>query len=183
MNPGELLNTINGLPAHPLLVHAVVVLIPLSAIGAVLISVVPAWRRRYWLPVLALTVVAVAAVPLAKEAGERLFARLGSPNDPVLRRHTELGDHLLPYALVFAALLILLLVFGRLADRAWVAAVEMAQQEPDIIDIAPSPPRLWRVITVLVSLLLIASAAVVTYQVYLTGDSGSSSVWSDVGRG
>jgi len=39
--------TINGLPLHPLLVHAVVVLLPLAAVGSIIIAVVPKWRRRY----------------------------------------------------------------------------------------------------------------------------------------
>ncbi len=35
-----------GLPAHPLLVHAAVVLVPLAAIGVVLIAFWPAARAR-----------------------------------------------------------------------------------------------------------------------------------------
>ena len=35
---------INGLPVHPLVVHAVVVLVPLAALGTIAIALRPAWR-------------------------------------------------------------------------------------------------------------------------------------------
>ena len=38
---------INGLPVHPLVVHAVVVLLPLATLGLIAIAVRPAWRRTY----------------------------------------------------------------------------------------------------------------------------------------
>ena len=38
---------INGLPLHPLVVHAVVVLSPLAALGGLLYAAVPRWR--WWL--------------------------------------------------------------------------------------------------------------------------------------
>ena len=38
---------INGLPVHPLVVHAVVVLLPLAALGTIALAVRPAWRRPY----------------------------------------------------------------------------------------------------------------------------------------
>ena len=72
--------TINGLPLHPLLVHAVVVLLPLAAVGSIIIAVVPKWRRRYWLPVLVLAVLGIGAVPITQQAGEALYNTIkGSP--------------------------------------------------------------------------------------------------------
>ena len=38
---------INGVPIHPLVVHAVVVLLPLAVLGTIAIVVRPAWRLRY----------------------------------------------------------------------------------------------------------------------------------------
>ncbi|WP_233625292.1 hypothetical protein [Actinoplanes sp. ATCC 53533] len=40
------MGTVNGLPAHILLVHAIVVLLPLAALLLVLTAVWPAARRR-----------------------------------------------------------------------------------------------------------------------------------------
>ena len=49
------IETIFGLPAHPLLVHIPVVLIPLCAAGAVWIVVWPSWRPRIGWIVVALS--------------------------------------------------------------------------------------------------------------------------------
>jgi len=40
-------DTINGIPVHPLVVHAVVVLLPLAVFGAFAIVVGPGWRKQY----------------------------------------------------------------------------------------------------------------------------------------
>lgn len=204
--------TVNGIPLHPLLVHAVVVLLPLSAVGAVVIALIPRWRRRYWLPVLVLAALGIAAVPITQKAGEDLQTRLGPLKNPELDRHTQLGGDLLPYALAFGVMLIVLLVAGRLADRERDAVVQSGQyglrQQPvaagvhsldeleeghegglrgderpeePLEDTPPMVSRFWRVITVLVSVAVIASAVAVTYEVYLVGDSGASAVWKGVG--
>jgi hypothetical protein len=108
--------TVNGLPLHPLLVHAVVVLLPLAAVGSILIALYPKWRRRYWLPVLVLAVLGIGAVPVTQEAGEVLYDQL-KVNNPALNHHADLGHALLPYAGAFGVMLVLLLVVGRMADR------------------------------------------------------------------
>ena len=41
------MDTISGLPAHPLLVHVPVVLLPLAAVGVIVMLIRPAWHRRY----------------------------------------------------------------------------------------------------------------------------------------
>lgn len=38
---------INGIPLHPLVVHAIVVLLPLATIGTLAIALRPRWRTRY----------------------------------------------------------------------------------------------------------------------------------------
>ena len=85
---------INGLPLHPLLVHAVVVLLPLAALMLILGSVWPAARRTFGIltPIIALA--SLIAVPLTTQAGEAL-ERKTEPS-AILEKHTELGDHLLP---------------------------------------------------------------------------------------
>ena len=66
------LDTLFGLPAHPLIVHAVVVLVPLAAIGGIAIAL-SAWVRAHigWL-VVAFAVAGVVLVPLATGSGEAL---------------------------------------------------------------------------------------------------------------
>ena len=78
---------VNGLPAHVLLVHAVVVLVPLAALLAVVAAVWPAARRRlgFLTPLVAL--LALAGVPLATEAGEWLEEHV--PESPLVEQHAS----------------------------------------------------------------------------------------------
>ena len=57
---------------HPLVVHAVVVLLPLAALGVVALAVRPAWRGRFGVLVVVIAALATAAVPLATDSGESL---------------------------------------------------------------------------------------------------------------
>ena len=66
------MKTIFGLPAHPLLVHIPVVLLPLAAVGAVMMAVRPAWNARYRWAVLVLGAVGAVGVVLAADAGQSL---------------------------------------------------------------------------------------------------------------
>lgn len=90
-----LFDTIGGLPLHPLVVHAVVMLLPISAVALIIIFFVPRWRKQYgWLTLIAMAAGAGAAV-VAKESGEALAARVGLPE-----QHQQLANILVPVALV-----------------------------------------------------------------------------------
>lgn len=88
-----MLTTILGLPTHPLLVHGVVVLLPLLALGTGLLSWRPAWWSRLAIPVAAANLVVFALTFLAKESGERLEHQV--PKTAAVHEHAEVGD-LLP---------------------------------------------------------------------------------------
>lgn len=93
-----MLDTFNGLPLHPLIVHAVVVLLPLAALGVIAVTIRPARLARYGRLVVAVTAAAVLAIPLATSSGERLAARVGEPGV-----HAELGDTLIWFAVPLLA--------------------------------------------------------------------------------
>ncbi len=80
-----------GLPAHPLLAHAPIVLIPLTLILAI---VTVAWRR-YTRPLslvlLGLSFVTAGAAFLAAESGEKLQRRLPNGEDAAIVNHASLG--------------------------------------------------------------------------------------------
>ncbi|WP_309114131.1 DUF2231 domain-containing protein [Saccharothrix sp.] len=163
--------TIFGLPAHPLLVHAVVVLLPLAAVAAAALAVVPRWRQRYAWPLLGVTVLGVGAVLPAQKAGEQLEARLANLENPLIQRHAELGNDLLPFALGFFVVVVALLVAGRLADRERAAAADDT-----------NVPKTWRRISVVVAVLVIAAGTAATVQTVRIGHSGSTAVWTGVGQ-
>ncbi|WP_158846481.1 DUF2231 domain-containing protein [Saccharothrix deserti] len=162
--------TIFGLPAHPLLVHAVVVLLPLAAVGAAALAVVPRWRQKYAWPLLGVTLMGVGSVPLAQWAGDQLYAQLAALENPLIQRHADLGNDLLPFALGFGVVVVAMLVAGRLSDRERTAAAEDS-----------AVPKTWRRIAVVVAVLVIAAGAATTVQTVRIGHSGSTAVWDGVG--
>ena len=95
---------IRGLPLHPLVVHAVVVLVPISAIGMVVAMAVPRWRSPLqWYALVGLGVGAVGTY-LAKISGDSLSAAVGLPTDhanliraPRRRRSTSAACRVFPW--------------------------------------------------------------------------------------
>ncbi|MBB1508308.1 cytochrome b5-like heme/steroid binding domain-containing protein [Tessaracoccus sp. MC1756] len=81
-----MLEDILGLPAHPLFVHLPVVLLPLSAVSIVALTLRPAWRPRFALPVLGLLALGALGAVAAWGTGDDLAAKVGLPVT-----HSELG--------------------------------------------------------------------------------------------
>lgn len=172
--------TVDGLPAHPLLVDAVAVLLPLAAVCAVGLAVHRRLRRRFAWPVLTLTGVAVVTVPLAQATGRQLAAYLAKP-DQVLGRHEQLGNELLPYALGFGVAVVFLVVAGQLADRERAAAIRAEHEKSTARDTpVRRVPTTWRRISVLASVLVIVLAVLTTADVVRIGLTGAQSVWQGV---
>ena len=66
-------DTVNGLPAHPLFIHIVVVLLPLSAIGMIALVVIPQFRgkvQKYF--VASGVLISLVGAFIAKESGAAL---------------------------------------------------------------------------------------------------------------
>ncbi len=147
-----MVSTFNGLPAHVLLVHFVVVLAPLTAILAIVCAVWPAARQRLVWLVLVLAIATTALTPLTVEAGEWLEHRVGS--SPALETHAERGDTMLYFALALLAAAILL-VFAHLRALGVAARAVIA-------------------------VAVIAASAATIVAVIRIGDSGSQAVWGGV---
>ncbi|GLZ31159.1 hypothetical protein Lesp02_33470 [Lentzea sp. NBRC 105346] len=165
-----MLQTVFGLPAHVLIVHAVVVLLPLGALGSIAAALRPRWRQRYAWPVLGVSLVGALSATAAKIAGENFQERLkqAGVDNELIQKHAALGAQLQNWALGFGAAVIVLFVAGRLADR---------ERSAD----GPGVTKTWRRISVVVSVLVIALAVVTTVQTVRTGHSGSTAVWTGVG--
>src|SRR4051812_44177786 len=133
------MTTINGLPAHILLVHAVVGLVPVTALLVVLVAVWPAARRRLTWAAAALAVMTLIAVPVTTEAGEWLEHRV--ERTALLRAHTELGDTMLPWAIGLAVVALAILARMVLAERAAGRAVPVAVGDGPGTTRAPAPVR------------------------------------------
>lgn len=166
-----MLDTIGGIPLHPLIVHAVVVLVPLASLLLLLAAV--SQRFRHWAGLLTpiTATVALVLVPFATQSGEALEKRVEA--SPTLEEHTELGDSLLYFMIVLAALAWALWFLDRRARAAAVAAGNAA-------DGAPATVARSGLLTAVIVLSVISVLAT-TVQVVRIGHSGASASWSDVG--
>lgn len=103
------LKTIFGLPAHILVVHAAVVLVPLAAIAMVLITCVPRWRSSHSLLGALFSAAAVTTVALASQTGESLAESVKRTD--LVRHHVQQAENVLPFtiglAVIAGALLLL----------------------------------------------------------------------------
>jgi hypothetical protein len=85
---GGLFGSVAGLPLHPLVIHASIVLIPLVAIGALVMSYLPSFSRRYGKLILVIALFAQLSLFLAKVTGEAFEEIL----DKDMGNHAELGE-------------------------------------------------------------------------------------------
>jgi formate hydrogenlyase subunit 3/multisubunit Na+/H+ antiporter MnhD subunit len=101
-------DTIFGLPVHPLVIHAVVVLLPLASVAVLAAAFWPKFRRWAGPLPLITSVVATVLVPVATESGESLEQRLGAGSNPLVLKHEALGDLMIYWSigLVVAAALV-----------------------------------------------------------------------------
>jgi len=164
-----MLDTIFGLPVHPLVVHAVVVLVPLAAVGAIACTL-STWVRAHvgWL-VAAIAVLDVALVPVATGSGESLEEEVGE--SALLEKHAELGEQLLPFVVVLALGCVAVMALARLADRRADGA--------DGADGAVVPAWAGRTMVLVVAAVTILAAVGTLVQVARIGHSGAKATWSD----
>lgn len=162
------LNVVNGLPAHVLIVHFVVVLVPLSALAVVVGAMWPSAARRMGMVLPLLALVTLASVPLATQAGEWLEKHVDS--NALVRRHTELGDGMLPWA---AGLFVLATVIWWTNRRP--AAAEAAPGERT----RSASSRSVLVLRIVAAVLAVGVASGAVVEVYRIGDSGAKAAWHD----
>ncbi|HEX2896199.1 MAG TPA: hypothetical protein VHO29_19505 [Marmoricola sp.] len=152
---------INGLPLHPLIIHAVVVLVPLGALSAIGFAVVPRWRWLLRWPTLVLAVAAVVLTRIAVVSGTRLKADRQLGGD-LVHRHQVWG-HRLEYAVwVFAVVAIV---------AWWVLPVVMP-----LVGRVDRPSPLPSAVAVVAVLLPVTAAVVLVFAV-ITGDAGAQALW------
>jgi hypothetical protein len=157
------MNTVNGLPAHVLLVHGVVVLLPLSAFLLALTALWPAARRRLAGPNVLLSVLVVLLVPLTTGAGEWLERRV--PDNSLVHAHAEMGDSAIFYAIPIAVLAVVVCWRNR----------ETSAADGRRTYLAPRSAAVTGVVAVLAVFVGAAGA----FGIYRIGDSGAKAAWTD----
>ena len=144
---------ITGLPIHPLINHGVAVLVPLAAIGALLVIFIPKLRLAYAPLVLITVLLATISAFIATQSGEALAERVGLPN-----AHATQGERLSYVVLAFAILF-----------TTWFA-LERSDQMRKVF--ASSIKRVLKVVIPITAI----SSFVLTI---LVGHSGAQATWED----
>lgn len=147
---------LNGLPLHPLVVHAAVVFGPLAALTALVHAASGRLRDRLRWPMVVAALVATGSVLAAYVTGDDLLRnRPGLEQNAQVDTHEEHAELLVWLTIGFAAV-------------AWVAA--WLHQRAGAVRL-------------LLSLALAASALAVLVQVAITGEAGSRAVWGSATSG
>jgi uncharacterized membrane protein len=152
------MTVIHGLPAHVLFVHFLVVLAPLTALLEIACALWPAARRGHlvWFTAI-LAVVTTVLTPITANAGGWLYDLRRNP-DSILRKHAELGDTMIYFAIALLVVAVALLVLGVIERRSG------ARHAP------------LRVAAAIVAVVVGIAAMIQTYRI---GDAGAQSVWGN----
>jgi uncharacterized membrane protein len=150
----DLLVKINGLPAHPLIVHAAVVFTPLAALAALAYVVRPSWRDRLRIVMAVLVGIALVSIVAA------YFSGINFRNSKAFLREGPIGDRVNTHRHDARLLLIATIPFSILGfASAWFHTREGA-------------------VRVALNGLLAISAVAVLVLVFVTGEAGARAVWS-----
>lgn len=109
------MDTIAGLPAHPLLVHFPIVAIPLAAVLLVIFVLVPSWRSMLNYLILALGGAIAIGSLLAASSGESLEERVDET--AAVKTHADLGGQMEIIGVLFGLTLVALGLYGLLSRR------------------------------------------------------------------
>lgn len=158
-----------GLPAHPLLVHLPVVLIPLSGLIAIVFAFKPAWLDRYGWHLVVLSFVGAVGGILAAGSGEGLQAmqeRAGRTITEAADEHFELGETARNMGILF-----FLVVLAVVALR-WYARTRGGTE------------GIWtkvnsKAAAIVMAVALVLSAGAATYSISKAGHQGAKLVWED----
>ena len=147
------MDLIMQLPVHPLINHAVAVLVPVSALGAILLVVFAKLRSNYSLLLLITVISASISAFIAENSGQALANRVGSPGE-----HAIQGERLFKIVLVFTLIYVL-----------WFAI----HKKYIVIKGAQ------RVINTGLSASLVATAVASAALTFIVGHSGAAATWED----
>jgi len=145
------MDLISGLPIHPLINHAVAVLVPLAAIGAILVIFISKLRPAYSPLVFGTLLLATISAFIATQSGEALSERVGLPS-----AHATQGDRLSYVVLAFAVLFTI-----------WFALEKSNQIRKSLANVLKS------VLKVVISITAISSFILTI----LVGHSGAEATW------
>lgn len=159
-----------GLPAHPLVVHAAVVLVPLTAIGA-LACLHPGVRRRLGVVVAVFALISMFAVWLAEGTGEALEEQVDETE--LVEEHAELAEGLLPWVALMAVSTI-----GLVGVDEW-----QRRRVPVDADAPVAEPSWMKPVGIGLAVVIAITSIGSFATVVEVGHSGAKATWSEEGEG
>ncbi len=151
--------TLHGLPAHPLLVHFLVVLMPLACLAVVLHALWPGARARLGVVTPLVALVCLVLVPIVRSSGQAFEKLLNAQQNPLVLRHQQLANQLLPWSIA-------LFVVAAAQWASWRFATD-----------GVLTTRWARVGLAVVSVVVAVGTAVLLVRI---GDAGAKATWSGV---
>ncbi len=155
-------DTIFGLPLHPLVVHVAVVLVPLAAVALIVLGWRTDWRHQYALPIAILALAGAGAAIVASSTGETMEGtiRQAAGVRVGFGDHPEQGDAARLFAFLFA-----MAASGLWVLETWRERFKLPEWTPVATYAASSVLGVIAIATMVVA-----------------GHSGAALVWKDVGN-
>lgn len=171
-HPMPLMDTVDGLPVHPLVVHATVMTIFFVSIGVIGLAVRPKYRHKYGYLLLWLTGLMLASTWVAVESGQILTAYPGLGRTEHADGGLLLLGMLVPYAVLITAMVVM--------DRIWLVKVNRHGDLYRRTIKRHGKPYTWQLTLLnIVCVVTVIAAVLVMVQTGIVGHSGASASWSD----
>ncbi|MDO4252937.1 MAG: hypothetical protein Q4C74_06850 [Rothia sp. (in: high G+C Gram-positive bacteria)] len=152
--------TLGGVPVHPLVVHLAVVAVPVAALGAIVLALLPRLANRWVVPTFITALLGALGAILAKVSGEPLAeAKNLSEHAEPLADHARFGDLACISAILLAGLLLVFML-----------TVKKAQLYSFL-----SSPKLLLAVRLLTVVLALTSIVTVV----MAGHEGAVLVWTE----
>jgi hypothetical protein len=164
-----------GLPAHPLMVHAPVVLVPFTVLVAIIYGFIPPARQRLGLLLILLALAGAGTAYGAVESGKRFVVRQGVTG-PAVTEHQDFGEMLRNVAGLLALVVVVLVIVDRARHRR--RRLQFADDgSPHTYARARSGGVLLGAVSLVLTLGLLAVAGGAGYYAARTGHTGAKMVW------
>jgi hypothetical protein len=188
-----MLHTINGLPAHVLLIHLVVILIPLGALFTVLSALWPAAHAKLGFITPLTCLIALVLVPITTSAGEWLKRQqnFSGELEQRIQHHADLAAGFVWYALGLFVVSAAVWWFGRVTGLrlrpvpaepeyrtaptgGGAATTTTVEPRAATAALSRTLPQ-WAAVTL--AAVAVVVSALATFQLYRIGDAGAHAVW------
>lgn len=188
-----------GLPMHALVIHAVVVLVPLSALCTIAYVARPSWRWVLRWPTVAGALVSGISAFVAAESGERLLIRVSTTrasttNFELLSNHTTWGNRA---KIVCLAFMVLAVASTYLMPPAPAENRPSSPRRPSAstsgrrsgrgartqgwLGVAPLPAVQTTAVQITLGVVVVVVSIAALAVVVVAGHAGAQVVWSDLG--